>query len=122
MELDEIKKKVKANELTMEDLDQISGGGGGLTDAQINKIRDKDIYSLTNEEKKYIYYRLRVLRNTHGKSLEECKDICSREFHRFAIRPVVGEFIDIWYPKNIKSEDIEIYLKLYDSFGEGLFN
>ena len=85
MDIDEIKKKLKANELTMTDLDQISGGGSGLTDAQINKIRDKDIYSLTIEERKYIYYRLRVLRNTHGKSLEDCKDICSREFYRFGI-------------------------------------
>ena len=122
MKLDEIKKNPEANELTMEDLDQISGGGSGLTEAQINKIRDTDIYSLTNEEKKYIYYRLRVLRNTQGKSLEECKYICSKEFHRFGIQPVVEEFVEIWYPKNVKYEDIAIYLNLYDAFGEDLFN
>ena len=121
-DLDEIKKKMKADELTVDDLDQVSGGGCGLTESEINKIRDKDVYSLTKEEKKYIYYRLRVLRNAQGKSLAECKDICAREFYRFAYRPAVEEFVEIWYPRNIKVTEIEFYLSLYDLLGDDMFN
>ena len=122
MELVEIKKKLEAGELSLDDLDQVSGGGCGLTEAQINKIRDNDIYSLTKEEKKYIYYRLQVLRNAQGKSLEECKKICGQEFHRFGYQPAVDEFVDIWYPRNINVKEIELYLSLYDIFGEDLFS
>ena len=120
MNLDEIKKKLEANELSLEDLDQVSGGK--LTESEINKIRDHDVYSLTREEKKHIYYRMQALRNAHGKSLEECKKTCVQEFHRFAIKPVVEEFIDIWYPRNIKVTDFGLYLSLYDAFGEEIFN
>ena len=82
----------------------------------VEKIRDKDIYSLSIEERKYMYYRLDVLRNT--KRMEECQDIMGREFHRFGIPPLTAAFVAKWYSSKVSVSNIELQLRLDDVFGD----
>ena len=99
--------------LSLEDLDTVSGGGPGC---DVEAIRDKDTYNLSIEERKYMYYRLDVLR--HTKTMEECQDIMKREFYRFGIYPLTEAFVAKWYSSKVKVTDIELQLRLDDIFGD----
>ena len=108
-----MRRAEEPQELSLDELDEVSAGGPGC---DVEKIRDKDIYSLSIQERKYMYYRLDVLRNT--KSMEECQDIMGREFHRFGIPPLTAAFVAKWYSSKVSVENIELQLRLDDVFGD----
>ncbi len=102
--------RLDKREIGKEELDMVSGGGPGCN---VEKIRDKDMLSLSLEESKYIYYRMYVVRLT--KDITETTKIICREFYRFGDHQLLVDFVAKWYPRKVKVQDFELKCK-YEQF------